>query len=88
MLPRAAEARLGKPNDFLRIALVNNMPDAALQDTEFQFFELLSAAAGDLPIQIELFSLPGIPRGEHAREHLNQYYQSTTALLNPEMPTA
>ena len=82
-LPRAAAlAQSYKPNDFLRIALVNNMPDAALEDTELQFFELLSAAAGDLPIQVELFSLPGIPRGEHTREHLNQYYQSTTALLN------
>jgi len=30
----------------LRIALVNNMPDAALEDTEVQFTELLGAAAG------------------------------------------
>ena len=36
-------------SDCIRIALVNNMPDAALEDTEFQFFELLNAAAGDIP---------------------------------------
>jgi len=58
----AAPSQWNKPNDFLRIALVNNMPDAALEDTELQFFELLSAASGDLPIQVELYSLPGIPR--------------------------
>ena len=31
----------------VRVALINNMPDAALEDTEVQFFELLDAAAGD-----------------------------------------
>jgi len=37
-LPRtAALAQSYKPNVFLRIALVNNMPDAALEDTELQF---------------------------------------------------
>ena len=30
----------------IQIALINNMPDAALEDTEVQFFELLDAAAG------------------------------------------
>ena len=30
----------------VRIALINNMPDAALEDTEVQFFGLLDSAAG------------------------------------------
>ena len=34
----------------LNIALINNMPDAALEDTELQFFDLLDDASGDLPV--------------------------------------
>jgi homoserine O-succinyltransferase len=85
LLRAAALPQRNKPKDFLRIALVNNMPDAALEDTELQFFELLSAAAGDLPIQVELYSLPGIPRGDRAQAHLNQYYKSTATLLNQSL---
>jgi len=33
----------------IRVALINNMPDAALEDTELQFFELLDTAAEDTP---------------------------------------
>ena len=36
----------------LKIALVNNMPDAALEDTEAQFFSLIESAASDLPVDI------------------------------------
>lgn len=72
----------GDDADALKIALVNNMPDAALEDTEVQFFELLEAAAGDVPIQIELFSLPGLSRGERARSHLAQFYSSTEELAD------
>jgi hypothetical protein len=38
------------------------MPDAALEDTELQFFALLDDASGDLPIYLKLYSLTGIPR--------------------------
>jgi homoserine O-succinyltransferase/O-acetyltransferase len=66
----------------LRIALVNNMPDAALEDTELQFFELLSKAAGDLPITLQLFSLPDLPRADSGRAHLEKYYSSLDDLLS------
>lgn len=68
------------PAERLRIALINNMPDSALEDTESQFFSLLESAAGDLPVGIKLFSLPGIPRGDAARRHVNEYYLSTDDL--------
>lgn len=58
----------------LRIAFINNMPDPALQDTELQFFNLLSAAAGDVRVSIKLFSLPGILRAGQARAHVTEYY--------------
>src|SRR5271156_3080699 len=65
----------------LRIALVNNMPDAALEDTEFQFFELLSKAAGDIPVSLKFFSLPNLPRNELGQKHLNNFYSSSADLL-------
>src|ERR1700684_4451785 len=65
-----------------RIAFVNNMPDSALEDTEIQFFELLEAAAGDVPVRLKLHSLSGVPRGERGQQHLNGFYFSTDDLLN------
>lgn len=65
----------------IKIALINNMPDPALEDTELQFFELLEIAAGEIPIKVELFSLPGLQRGERAQEHLARSYSSTDELL-------
>jgi homoserine O-succinyltransferase/O-acetyltransferase len=72
------EAQAGR----IRIALINNMPDAALEDTEIQFYELLDAAAGDIPISLKLFSLPDLPRGEAGQRHLNSFYFEISQLLN------
>jgi homoserine O-succinyltransferase len=66
----------------LRIALVNNMPDAALEDTEVQFTELLGAAAEEVPISLTLVSLPNLPRGESGLGHLNKFYFGMEDLLN------
>jgi homoserine O-succinyltransferase len=68
--------------ECVRIAFVNNMPDAALEDTEIQFFELLEAAAGDMPVRLKLHSLSGVPRGERGQEHLSGFYFGTDDLLN------
>lgn len=80
--PRAADVsgESHPPAERLRIALINNMPDSALEDTESQFFSLLEAAACDFPVGVKLFSLPGIPRGETARGHVNDFYLSTEDL--------
>jgi homoserine O-succinyltransferase/O-acetyltransferase len=56
------------------IALINNMPDAALEDTELQFFSLLDEASGDIPIFLKLYSLTGIPRTDRGQRHLNSFY--------------
>jgi homoserine O-succinyltransferase len=68
--------------ECVRIAFVNNMPDAALEDTEIQFFELLEATAGDAPVRIKLHSLSGVPRGERGQQHLSAFYFGTDDLLN------
>jgi homoserine O-succinyltransferase len=66
----------------INIALINNMPDAALEDTEAQFFSLLEAAAGELPVDVQLFYLPDVPRGDRVQEHLGRFYLPATELWN------
>jgi homoserine O-succinyltransferase len=58
----------------IEVALINNMPDSALEDTERQFFQLLSAASGEVPVRVSLYSLPGIPRGERTQQHMAASY--------------
>jgi homoserine O-succinyltransferase/O-acetyltransferase len=69
----------------LHLGLVNNMPDSALEDTEMQFFELLDAASADLPVVIELFSLPEIARSDRAQTHVASNYSPLTELLDSEL---
>src|SRR5579863_5397299 len=64
------------------LALINNMPDPALEDTEMQFFEMLDAASADVPVTVKLYSLPGIPRGDRGQQHLNDFYFSFNDLWN------
>jgi len=70
--------------ECIRIAFVNNMPDAALEDTEMQFFELLEAAASDVPLRVKLYTLSGVPRGERGQEHLSRFYFSTDDLFDQQ----
>jgi len=58
----------------ISLALINNMPDPALEDTELQFFELLDIVSGDVPVYITLYSLTGVPRTERGERHLNSFY--------------
>jgi homoserine O-succinyltransferase/O-acetyltransferase len=89
--PRWAEKRNSLPAglagydrrpECVRIAFVNNMPDAALEETEMQFFDLLDEASGDFPVLLKLYSLAGVPRGERGRQHLDNFYSGTNDLLD------
>src|ERR1700722_16532506 len=64
----------------LEVALINNMPDLALEDTELQFAELLDAAAGDILVRLQFYSLSGIPRSERVRERLSSSYSDVEEL--------
>jgi len=68
--------------DCISLALINNMPDAALEDTELQFFELLDIASGDVPVVIKLYSLAGVPRTDRGQRHLNSFYWDFNDLWN------
>src|SRR5690349_11075807 len=56
------------------IAIVNNMPDGALQATERQFLKLLDSAAGGLSVNVTFYSLPDVPRSDRAWRHINSFY--------------
>jgi homoserine O-succinyltransferase len=71
------EDKFGHPQHAdvdLRIGLVNNMPDAALQATERQFMRLLRQAAGDIRIDFHCFSLPSVQRSETAQWRVEKQY--------------
>lgn len=72
----------------IRIAFINNMPDPALEDTELQFFNLLSAAANDVHVRVTLFSLPGVPRTGQAQQHVAGCYSPISALWNGRFDAA
>lgn len=71
----------------LRIALLNNMPDPALEATEQQFATLLGTAAGTRPVRLCLTSLPELARAGAARERIDSAYWPLEALL-AERPDA
>ena len=64
----------------LTIGLVNNMPDAACEATERQFLDLVRAAAGNIIVQVKLFSMADVPRAEEARRALEARYRDIAAL--------
>ena len=63
----AVTARTNRPP--LRLGLVNNMPDAAYDNTERQFGELIRLAVGARPVSLQRFFLRGVSRSPagHAR---------------------
>src|ERR1700758_2366918 len=71
------EDKFGRPQNVdadLRIGLINNMPDTALQATERQFMRLLRQAAGDVRIDFHCFSLPSVRRSQPARGRVDAQY--------------
>jgi homoserine O-succinyltransferase len=68
--------------EWIEIALINNMPDLALEDTEGQFFRLLNDASCNHFVRLRLFSLPNLPRGEQAQKRLDNYYFGINDLWN------
>ena len=51
----------------LKIALVNNMPDAALAAAERQFAGLVEASRGALSVRVDLYALSRVPRSVETR---------------------
>lgn len=66
----------------LHIALVNNMPDSALEETESQFFQLLDTASESILVRLSLVSLPNVPRTSVARTRIGGQYFGIDELWN------
>jgi len=60
----------------LHVGLLNMMPDAALEATERQFFRLVGQSSQVAQLYMHPFTLDEIERGEKARQHIEQYYQT------------
>src|SRR5579872_5674110 len=58
----------------LRIGLINNMPDAAMEATERQFSRLLNAASDGFLVRLSLLALPGVPRSDVSRQRISRFY--------------
>jgi homoserine O-succinyltransferase len=75
-----AAPALSQRRGSLTIGLLNNMPDAAMAATERQFADLLRAAAGPVRIELRLFALDGLTRGERVLAQMEGRYESACAL--------
>jgi homoserine O-succinyltransferase len=78
---RPGNGRPGKPlvdpggsGASVKIGLINNMGDAALEATERQFFALLNAAAAGMTVRLSLYALPDVPRNDLGRERIQRSY--------------
>jgi homoserine O-succinyltransferase len=74
--------RFAASGDCIEIALINNMPDGALEATERQFLGLLQSAASDRLVRLRFFSLPELPRSELGRRRLETHYADIGELWN------
>lgn len=66
----------------LHIGLLNMMPDAALEATERQFFQLIGESNPIAQFYVHPFTLDVLQRGEKASQHIAQYYESFEQLRN------
>jgi homoserine O-succinyltransferase len=58
----------------LDVALINNMPDAAIEATERQFANLIAAASGHTLVRLRVFSLDEVPRSPAALRYIDETY--------------
>ncbi|MCG6868724.1 MAG: homoserine O-succinyltransferase [Gammaproteobacteria bacterium] len=60
----------------LHVGLLNMMPDTALEATERQFYRLVGESNPIAQFYMHPFTLPELPRGRRAREHIARYYET------------
>jgi homoserine O-succinyltransferase len=80
LIDRSSCPGRGDERERITIALVNNMPDAALQTTERQFRNLLTAAGANWDVRLRLFSFPELTRSDAGRMYVAEYYESIDQL--------
>jgi homoserine O-succinyltransferase len=70
--PRVPPGALDEP--CLRIGLVDNMADAAMRATDYQFLTLLEAAAGEMVVHLTLYALPEVERKSAGQRRVSSFY--------------
>lgn len=83
-LNRARAVTLRPTREPLVIALLNNMPDPALETTEQQFGALLALAGADYDVRLRLFSFPELIRSEARRKYIADHYEPIELLWTGE----
>jgi len=77
---RGAQIQGGAPpstgSRCIRIGLINNMPDTALEATERQFRSLLVSASDGMTVRLSLYALADVPRSEAGKRHIGAHYSS------------
>lgn len=58
----------------LHIGLLNMMPDAALTVTEQQYMRLVGSCDRIVQLYMYPFTVPGLPRGAAAQQHIERFY--------------
>lgn len=76
-LARALRASHARP---LVIAIINNMPDAALAATENHYCQLLADASEGMLVELKFYSLPEIQRGPAEQARIARYYEPFATL--------
>ncbi|HXR41669.1 MAG TPA: homoserine O-succinyltransferase [Acidothermaceae bacterium] len=71
--PSTTASETGMPR-ALRLAFVNNMPDAAFEETEQQFRHLLQGGLNEPNVHLRCYALPSIERGALVRAKLARDY--------------
>jgi homoserine O-succinyltransferase/O-acetyltransferase len=66
----------------LEIALVNNMPDGAVEDTENQFCRLLSSVTDGIPVHVRFYTLPSVSRTPKLHRYIEEHYTSFDSLFS------
>jgi homoserine O-succinyltransferase len=70
---------------WLEIALVNNMPSAALEAAERQFRMRLEAAADGVQVRLTFYTFPEISRAEATLQRIERCYSNIDDLWNAQL---
>jgi homoserine O-succinyltransferase/O-acetyltransferase len=73
------------PLDCLSLGVINNMPDSALISTERQLFDVLNAAAGGIPVRLQFYSLPLVPRADWGKQYTRRFYADVNDLWSAKL---
>jgi homoserine O-succinyltransferase len=70
----------------IEIALINNMPDSAIEATERQFAALLTASSAQTLVRLRVYALDEVPRSVAMRRYIDTTYSPIDSLWEGRPP--